>query len=256
MLSHEGPDRTHRHNQLLAGYLALIAGSVNSAGFILIGSFTSHVTGNVGRFADDLALHRSAAPFAMLLVLAYFGGALLASMAIESNVVRARSMVYGGLLVAEAALLAAFAVLSYVMDTSNPRFHDVQGILLCVAMGMQNSFVTRLSGAVVRTTHLTGVVTDLGIESARWFRAWRARLSARTRIRLVAGDAPATPPQRPRTMLLLTIVAAFFIGSAVGALLAARWGQLALLGPMLALLAGGTWAMLGSPELRLRRDVA
>lgn len=254
MLSHEGAARTHRHDQWLAGYLATIAGLVNSAGFILIGSFTSHVTGNVGRFADDLALDRSAAPFAILLVLAYFAGALFASMAIESNVVRARSTVYGGLLVIEAALLAAFAVLSYVMDTHDPRFHDVQGLLLCIAMGMQNSFVTRLSGAVVRTTHLTGVVTDLGIECARWFRIWRARLSERTRIRLVAGDAPAVEPQRPRTMLLLTIVIAFFAGSVLGAVLAVRWGQLALLAPTTALLVGGIWAMLGSPDLRLRRD--
>ena len=45
-------------------------------------------------------------------------------------------------------------------------------------MGMQNSLVTRLSGAVVRTTHLTGVVTDLGIEAARWYRWHRAKLRA------------------------------------------------------------------------------
>ncbi len=55
MFRHEGAERSHRHNQWLAGYLALIAGFVNSAGFILIGSFTSHVTGNGGRFADDLS---------------------------------------------------------------------------------------------------------------------------------------------------------------------------------------------------------
>ena len=31
-------------------------------------------------------------------------------------------------------------------------------------MGLQNSLVTRISNAVVRTTHLTGIFTDLGIE--------------------------------------------------------------------------------------------
>ena len=169
MFRHEGEDRTHRHNQVVAGYLALIAGIVNSAGFILIGSFTSHVTGNVGRFADDLALRASAAPFALILVVAFFVGCFVASMALESSV-KSRPRTYSVLQFVEAGLLATFALLSYLMDTRNPRFHDVQAILLCVAMGMQNSFVTRLSGAVVRTTHLTGVVTDLGIESARWFR--------------------------------------------------------------------------------------
>jgi len=64
MFRHEGIGRTHRLDCLLAGYLAVVAGFVNSAGFILLGTFTSHVTGNVGRFADNLALRDSAAVFA------------------------------------------------------------------------------------------------------------------------------------------------------------------------------------------------
>ena len=38
-------------------------------------------------------------------------------------------------------------------------------------MGLQNALVTRVSGAVVRTTHMTGVLTDIGIELVR-MRAW------------------------------------------------------------------------------------
>lgn len=256
MLRTEGPERTHRHNQLLAAYLALVAGIVNSAGFVLIGSFCSHVTGNVGRFADDVALRHAAAPFALLLVVAFFAGAFTASMMLESNA-KQRGRTYALLLFLEAGLLAAFALLSYAMDTRNPRFHDIQGILLCFAMGMQNSFVTRLSGAVVRTTHLTGVVTDLGIECARWFRMWRARIAERTKLRLVIGDAPPEPPNLPRTFLLVTIIGAFFAGSVLGALLAVfAGGQLSLLVPTAALVVGGVWALRGNGDLRLRRDVA
>jgi uncharacterized membrane protein YoaK (UPF0700 family) len=116
---------------------------------------------------------------------------------------------------------------------------------------MQNSFVTRLSGAIVRTTHLTGVVTDLGIETARWFRMWRAKLGARTKVRLVVGDAPPTEPHRPRTVLLLTIVIAFVLGSAIGAISAVRWGQLSLLLPTVALVAGGMAA-----TYEISRDLA
>jgi uncharacterized membrane protein YoaK (UPF0700 family) len=251
---HEGADRTHRHNQLLAGYLALIAGFVNSAGFILIGSFTSHVTGNVGRFADDLALGRTAAVLAAIMVVAYFAGAFLASMMIESNFVRRRS-VYGVLLLGEAALLASFAVLSYLMDTRNPFFRDIQAMLLCVAMGLQNSLVTRLSGAVVRTTHLTGTVTDLGIESARWFRLWRAKLGEMSKFRLVAGDARAMQPQAPRTYLLLTILGTFVAGSAAGAVFAVSTGAFALLVPTALLVAGGLFALHDSREVDLPRSV-
>jgi len=253
MFRHEGVDRSHRHNQLLAGYLAVIAGFVNSAGFILIGSFTSHVTGNVGRFADDLALGRSAAVFAAIMVVAYFAGAFLASMAIESNVLRRRS-VYGGLLLFEAGLLASFALLSYMMDTRNPLFNDIQALLLCVAMGLQNSFVTRLSGAVVRTTHLTGAVTDLGIESARWFRLWRAKLGHRANVRLVAGSAHATEPQAPRTFLLLTILITFIVGSALGAASAVSTGALALFIPTALLVAGGLFALRDTREIDLPRS--
>lgn len=252
MFRHEGADRTHRHDQLLAGYLALIAGFVNSAGFILIGSFTSHVTGNVGRFADDLALGRTAAVFAAIMVVAYFAGAFVASMAIESNVLR-RTSVYGALLLFEAGLLASFALLSFSMDTRNPIFHDIQALLLCVAMGLQNSFVTRLSGAVVRTTHLTGAVTDLGIESARWFRLWRARLGDRAKVRLVAGSARATEPQALRTFLLLTILIAFILGSALGASIAVSAGALALLIPTSLLVAGGVFALRDTREIDLPR---
>jgi uncharacterized membrane protein YoaK (UPF0700 family) len=249
MFRHEGTRRTDRHNQLVAGYLATIAGIVNSAGFVLIGSFTSHVTGNVGRFADELALGQAGAAFAFLLIVAFFAGAFVASMALESTE-HARPRIYSALLFGEASLLAVFAVLSFLIDTHNPRFRDIQATLLCVAMGMQNSFVTRLSGAVVRTTHLTGVVTDLGIEAARWFRVWRARLATRTQLRLVVGDAPAAQPRWPRTLLLLIIVGGFVAGSAIGALSALHYGQLSLLLPTLALSAGALFAALGSPQLR------
>lgn len=37
-----------------------------------------------------------------------------------------------------------------------------------MALGIQNAMTTKLSGAVIRTTHLTGLTTDLGILTAHW----------------------------------------------------------------------------------------
>ena len=254
MFRDEGPGRSHHKNQLLAGHLALVAGFVNSAGFILIGLFTSHVTGNIGRLANDLALgDLPAAVFAAIFAIAYFAGAFTASVALESDALRRRSVIHGLLLLGEAVLLAGFAVLSYVMDTSSARFKDVQAILLCFAMGLQNSFVTRLSGAVVRTTHLTGAVTDLGIEAARWFRHVRARIGERTHLRLVVGEGTVHQPNQRRTTLLLTIIGAFVLGSAVGALAVARFGQLALLAPTLVLLCSAAYAFLVERDFTLPR---
>lgn len=247
MFRHEG--RSDRHDQRLAGYLALVAGFVNSAGFVLVGSFTSHVTGSVGRFADDVAVGDGGAAFAALMIVAFFSGAFLASMAIESNAVRHRPLTYGGLLLVEALLLATFAGGSYVMDTGSARMHDVQAMLLCAAMGLQNSLVTRLSGAVVRTTHLTGVVTDLGIESARWFRLWRGRVGRLAHVRLVTGSSEPLAPQGPKTRLLLTIFIGFVGGGVLGALLATRFGRIAIALPTFSLLVGGLGAMRGCRTL-------
>lgn len=245
MFQSEGPHRLDRHNQIVAGYLALTAGMVNSAGFYFVGSFTSHVTGNVGRFADDLALgHTSAAALAIVSVIAFFVGAFIASMALESSVVRRRPHVYGGLLLLESGLLLTFYGASQWLGSENPRVRDVQALALCAAMGLQNSLVTRLSGAVVRTTHLTGVVTDLGIESARWFRYWRSKVGQATGIRLVAGDEAPVRPSLPKAVLHLTILVAFIVGGACGAILAVYVRRFALAVPCLLTLSASAYAFL------------
>lgn len=162
MFQHEGPARSEKKNALLAGYLALTGGYVNSAGFVLLGIFTSHVTGNVGRLSVDLTRHDAGGALGALIMLgAFFSGAVIASVIIESAGFRSRSNAYGMALALEAALLLTFLLLPEPTPDAH-RLHDSEAALICASMGLQNSLVTRLSGAVIRTTHLTGVVTDLG----------------------------------------------------------------------------------------------
>lgn len=222
----EGPGRDVRSNSRIASYLALIAGFVNSAGLILLGTFTSHVTGNVGRMSYDLAIwDRAASSFAFLLVASFFVGAFGASLIIEGSTERMHHA-YGWALLLQSGLLLAFAILPGI---------PCDAAMLCAAMGMQNSLVTRLSGAVVRTTHLTGIVTDLGIEAARWYR-WRRQ---QTRLPLLLrGRIAPTRPSAPRTMLLVTIALAFFVGAiagSVGTLWARHWAMIVPAGLTLAL---------------------
>jgi uncharacterized membrane protein YoaK (UPF0700 family) len=245
MFRREGAQRPHRHNQILAGYLAAVAGLVNSEGFVTINSFTSHVTGNVGRLADDVARGRpTAAVLALTMIIAFFLGAFLASMLLESDVLE-RPRAYATLLFSEAMLLVTFTGISLLMDTTNPRVHDVQALILCASMGLQNSLVTRLSGAVVRTTHLTGTVTDLGIEAARWFRYWRAQVSTH----LVVGDARVELPQTDKTMLLTTVFVSFILSSVCGALLVVHLERFAFVVPIVLLLAGAAFAFATSTAL-------
>lgn len=247
MFRHQGPGRTDRQNSILAAHLASVAGFVNSAAFVLIGSFTSHVTGNVGRFANDLATHQlPAAVAAASMILSFFMGAFVASMIVESNLTGRTPTAYGFALSFEAVLLLLFIVLAQLPISPHPRFHDLQATVLCMAMGAQNSLVTRLSGAVVRTTHLTGVVTDLGIEAARWFRFWRSTLSQRLRVRLAFGRNPVERPKVAKVLLLATIPAAFMSGAAIGAFAGTQLGAAALWIPCAAVGCSAVYAFASS----------
>lgn len=236
MFRREGPARSPRTNAALAGFLALIAGFVNSGGFILVGSFTSHVTGSLGRLADDAArADLAAAVSAATLVSGFFVGAVIASLIIESRSPRTR---YGLALLAETVALLGFVFFSELARSTHPRVLDAQALLLCLAMGMQNAMVTRLSGAVVRTTHLTGVVTDLAIEAAAWYRWHRAKLP-------VIPQLFGAPPERPdadRVLVLATILAGFTAGALLGAVLTLRASRWAMLAPAGATLAASAFA--------------
>ena len=212
---------------------------MNSGGFILVGTFTSPVTGSVGRTSIDVATGDfGAAFFALLLVLSFFVGAVGASLIIEGSSERT-SEAYGFALLLQAILLAAFVCIAGYARTTHPRALDAQAALLCVAMGMQNSLVTRLSGAVVRTTHLTGIVTDLAIEGARWYRWHRARTGLPA---LVKGRVTPEKPIKQQSLLLLTIMLAFLLGALSGGLLTLHISRWAMALPALATLAAAFYA--------------
>ncbi|HEX4353346.1 MAG TPA: YoaK family protein [Polyangiales bacterium] len=242
MFRHQGLERTPAQNGVLALYLAFVGGYVNSAGFALLGTFTSHVTGNVGRFANDLVraqFHLAAG--ALEMIVAFLFGAFVASVVIESNRFDRTSYAYGVALSLEALLLALFIVASGLHIRP-----DSAAALLCAAMGMQNSLVTRLSGAVVRTTHLTGVVTDIGIEVARWLRWWRA--SNGRPDALLVGRNPAERPASAKIRLLTTIALSFTIGAIAGGAAGFAFHSTAMLLPSLAIALAASYAFKGGAK--------
>ncbi len=237
---------------LVAAHLAAIAGYVNSGGFVMIGSFTSHVTGSVGRFANDVSNgHVGAAMSALSLVLAFFAGAVVSSLVLELATVRV-ALRYCVVLALEAALLFGFVFIAGLSRATHPRILDAMAALLCAAMGMQNSLVTRLSGAVVRTTHLTGVVTDLAIEAARWYRYSQALLlSSKT-----GSQPPSRAPERARASLLLAITGSFVLGAALGAVLTARASRWAMCLPAAGVAIASAFAFYQGLPTRQSSDVA
>jgi uncharacterized membrane protein YoaK (UPF0700 family) len=79
-------------------------------------------------------------------------------------------------------------------------------ILLCFIMGLQNAVVTKLSHGVIRTTHLTGIVTDLGIEIGKLL-YWNRHADA-------AGPVLA---DRARMAVLAGLLGCFLCGGITGA---------------------------------------
>ncbi len=248
MFKHQGPSRSTHQNRIVAGCLAFVGGYVNSAGFVLVGTFTSHVTGNVGRLSNDLAIGQfGATATAFTMLIAFLAGAFAASMMLESSFFGRAANSYGAALFTEAALLCLFMGAATLTPEAHPRLRDLDAAILCASMGMQNSLVTRLSGAVVRTTHLTGVFTDLGIEAARWFRWWRGSLSDRLRVKLAFGRNPPERPAVPKTELLLTIATTFVVGAIAGAVAVARLRHAAMLLPSMAVVALGLYGRSSIP---------
>ena len=64
----------------------------------------------------------------------------------------------------EAVLLLCFGLLGSNLERHRLLFVPVTVVLLCFVMGLQNAIITKISRAEIRTTHVTGLVTDMGIE--------------------------------------------------------------------------------------------
>jgi hypothetical protein len=138
----------------------------------------------------------------------------------------------------EAILLTLFMMgLRYYPNPSTglPRFELVG--LAAFAMGLQNATITKISGNVVRSTHLTGVITDFAIESVQFaIWAWdqlRGRWWQRTgRLLRVSQRHPTFL----RVALLGSIIGSFLFGTTVGTLSYGHWGNIALVAPIAFLL--------------------
>jgi uncharacterized membrane protein YoaK (UPF0700 family) len=217
LTSPAGTRRGYRH---LGVALAFVAGALNAGGFLAVRQYTSHMTGIVSSAADNLALGAGD------LVLDAFGAIVsfvlgAACTAVMVNHARRRRLAseYALPLLLEAVLLLAFGVLGARLSAIEGLFVPATVMLLCFMMGLQNALVTKLSHAEIRTTHMTGIVTDIGIELGKLV-YWNADRGARQ---------PKVVADRARLRLLALLLASFFGGGVLGALGFKQVGYLACL---------------------------
>lgn len=156
---------------LLAGFvLTLLAGGVNAVGFLGVQhQALTHLTGTITQLSLRLSEHAWPQTLdALGIIGAFFFGCLLSGLITRQSSLKIGRR-YGVALMLESALLCGGALMLR-------RGHTSGDLLASLACGLQNGLATSWAGAVIRTTHMTGIVTDLGLACAHWLRGMRGEL--------------------------------------------------------------------------------
>ena len=195
MFRHRDKTRTHKHNMQIAMLLSLVAGFINVAGFISVGVLTTNVTGHFAFMVNDVVdSDFSEGLIYGFYVISFLLGAFGANLLVELMFIKNERFIYSVPLGLEILLISIVAFFGHDLEFGVQTWI---AIVLLFAMGMQNSLVTKISKAVVRTTHLTGLFTDLGIDLSQLF--FVKSLEKRAKL-------------KSTILLRLTIIIFFFLG--------------------------------------------
>jgi len=202
MFRHLGKTRTLQHNLRIASLLSFVAGIVNVAGFLAVQRLTTNVTGHFAFFVDEVfKLNFWEGFIYFLYIFFFFLGSFTSNLLIEIVTRKNENYVYIIPTLIESFILILMAFFGSLLIQQNS---NLLAFSLLFAMGLQNSFVTSISNATVRTTHLTGLFTDLGIELSQLFffkhKEQKDKLLSSIKLRL-------------------TIISFFFIGGLLGGIL-------------------------------------
>jgi uncharacterized membrane protein YoaK (UPF0700 family) len=208
--------------------LALVGGCVDAVGYItLLGVFIAHMSGNSAAMGAHFGQGKAMAGLARaapipLFVIGVAGGAMLIEVLARRGVRSTAAVVLG----LEAILLAAVILLGdaslshgVVAAQKGWTFYGLI-VLAATAMGLQTSALRRLAGETVRTTFVTGMLTHLGEEVAKFaLPSWRSSAS----------------PSRLR--LLSLVWACYAAGAVFGGWAHDQWALNALVAPLVVLVA-------------------
>lgn len=188
-----------------AAVLSCVAGMVNVVGYLgFEHQAITHLTGTTTLLGSALAAGDMRSSLRLFGVIAAFvAGAMLSAMIVQDSTLRLGRR-YGATLVLESALL-------FVAVPLFQKGHLAGALLAAAACGLQNAMATTYSGALVRTTHVSGMFTDLGIGLGHALRGM--------------------PLAKRRLLLSGLIIVSFFIGGVIGAALFAAVDYRALLLP-------------------------
>ena len=207
---------TDRHrapstNRVLGLLLAFNAGAMNAGGFLVLHMYTSHMSGFASQLADGLALDNTRLLLnALGVMVAFTVGAAVCAMLVNWGRLHKLASVYALPLMLEALLMLLFGLMGAVtLHWNTPFALPLTALLLAFIMGLQNAVGSKTSGGSIRTTHMTGNITDLGMELGKMVFWQRARPAP--------GQMVIAHHWR-RMRICAGLVAMFILGGVAGAL--------------------------------------
>lgn len=204
--------------------MAFQAGAINVGGFLACHKTVTHVTGFATYFGAELSQGNLVKAIGFLSVPAFFLlGTMLSAFFIDRRISLGQQPRYY-LMFALLSVLMFFVTIAGILGYFG-NFGETTSLLkgylilaiLCLSSGVQNACITSASGSVVRTTHLTGLTTDLGIGLMRLFSGNRSK-------KLQTAEAKAN-------FMRIGIISFFILGSTLAAFCFYHFGFFGFLAP-------------------------
>jgi uncharacterized membrane protein YoaK (UPF0700 family) len=201
MLRQSKETRTLKQNLLLASSTAFVSGITNVAGMIAFLAFTSNITGHVATLAKHIVEQNwSEIVVFVVWLLMFFAGAFISNFIVRSMEHKSRYKAHSIPIVIEIFLLLFVAIYghNFYRETETER-EIVIGVII-FSMGLQNSLVSTISGGLIKSTHLTGLFTDLGGDVSEWLHP----------------NVAKTDTIRNKIYVRLTVLSFYFLGGIMG----------------------------------------
>jgi uncharacterized membrane protein YoaK (UPF0700 family) len=216
--------------------LAFAAGGVNAAALLACQRYVTHVTGTATRIGVDAGRPELLLDYAIVLV-CFLAGAMTSVLSLQGRRARGKEplwalplLIVAGVLVFAGVLgkLGVFGPFGSTVETPGDFFLLS---ILSFAMGLQNASVSTSTGLAIRTSHMTGPTTDLGVHLATaYFEQGEARRAALRAAALRAGKltafvfgAVAMIPLSAQLEYLCLVIPAFLVVIAAGVSFVPAW---------------------------------
>lgn len=212
-------------NQRLWQGLAFHAGYINAGGFLACHRFVSHMTGFGTQVGINIGFKEYLFAFEMVMAPLFFVvGATYAGFLVDRKLVRNKKpKILRGLTVIFLINILVFVLSQFGIfgDFGLPfgaKADVLLLFLLAFGCGLQNGLFVSLTSGQIRTTHITGLCTDIGLNLVRL---------------LALKDGAARSKETSKNWLRLKTITAFSVGSLVSALIFQNYGYYGFLGSCL-----------------------